>query len=329
MTSHSIRLNIIACLLTIFIANISIAQDVVILKNDDGKTTKRNGVIESWTGNQLNLKTKTRVREIDTDRIVDVRTDWPAGLIDGRKMMASGDFGQAATILKQARETESRQWVKQIITSELVQCLDATDQTELAMIEFLRLYQDDSQTRFFHLIPLPWLLTKPYSEQGRLGTKILGSENKLLALMSASLLLTGSQRAQATQRLEQLASDADKRIAQLATTQLWRRELLTATEATVERWDTQINSLPDKLRAGPLVLLAQAQSRIGKSDLAMTNFMKLPILYPEKNSLAALALFRCTEILKDTGQDKLANSLEQELLQNFPTSKFAQAARQK
>ena len=77
MTSHSIRLNTIACLLTIFIANISIAQDVVILKNDDGKTTKRNGVIESWTGNQLNLKAKTRVREIDTDRIVDVRTDWP------------------------------------------------------------------------------------------------------------------------------------------------------------------------------------------------------------------------------------------------------------
>ena len=307
----------------------SVAQDVVILKTEDGKTTKRNGMISDWKGDQLSLKTQTRTRKIDASKIIEVQTNWPEELLAARALMSTGKFEEAIKKLNLARQDEGRKWVQQIVTAELIQCLDATDQLEQASIEFLRLYQDDEQTRFFHLIPLPWLLTKPYPPGGKLGTKILRSKNNLLALIAASLLLSGNQRELATTRLEQLTSDPDRRIAQLAITQLWRNDLLSADETTIERWRSQLNALPFKLRAGPNALLAQAQQRVGQENLAMTNFMKLPILHPDKQSLAALALFRCSEILQDSGQAKLAASLQEELFRDYPTSQYAERARQK
>ena len=307
----------------------TIGQDVVVLKSDDGKMTKRNGIIVDWKGNELSLKTRTRTRQIDAQRILDINTNWPAELLTARKLMQQGKFRQALPELKRASENESRPWVLQIISAERVQCLDATDQTDEALLEFLRLYKQDSQTRFFELIPLPWLLAKPYPAEARFGRKLLESKNALLALISSSLMLVGSHRDEARQRLEQLATDSDSRIAQLATTQLWRDEWLQANDQTLQRWSRQITSLPAGLRAGPLVVLAQAYDRTGDPDSAMINFMKLPILHPEKKSLSALALFRSSEILQDRGQKKLAASLRQELLRNYPTSQFAERARQK
>ena len=275
-------------LLTLFLGWIAtdlFAQDVIELNNDKGQPTKRSGQIIDWKANQISLKTKTRTRKINALQVTNIQTQWPVELEDARRLMRSGKFDEAVPKLKTARENENRAWVQQIITAELAQSLDALDQTEAAAIEVLRLYQDDPQTRFFHLIPLPWLLSQQYPPEGRMGKKMLKSNNSFLALISASLLLNGSERETATQRLQQLTTSPDPRIAQLATVQLWRNELLTADKNTVERWQRQISRLPDNLRAGPVVLLAQAQSRVGVDDAAAINFMKLPILYPEKKSL--------------------------------------------
>jgi len=306
----------------------AIGQDVIVLRSDDSTTTRRNGKILQWKGERLRLQANSRIRSIATDRIIDIQTSWPDPLIAARERMAAGKFDEALPQLTAAREIETREWVEQIITAELVQCLDAMDQTEAAMIEFLKLYQYDSQTRFFYLIPLPWLMAEPYPEEGRWGRKMLGSQVSVMALMSASLLLGTPQRESAVGRLEQLANDADARIAQLATTQLWRTEIVTADETTLERWQRQVRRLPVDLRPGPLTLLAQTQNRLGKYDQAMANFMKLPILYPQKKSLAALALFRCGEILQDRGEPGLANSLRQELFRDYPSSRFAERAKQ-
>ena len=320
----------LSILLVAFLATVpAFAQDVIELKNESGQLTKRTGLIVDWTGNQINLKTKTRTRKINALQVTNIQTNWPAELEEARQLMRSGKFAEASPKLIAARESEKRAWVQQIITAELAQCFDAIGKTEEAVIEVLRLYQDDPQTRFFHLVPLPWLLNAPYPPDGRMGKKMLQSKNSFLALISSSLLLTGAERENAIQRLQQLTSNPDPRIAQLATTQLWRNEFLTADKNTVERWKRQMDRLPDKLRAGPLIMLAEAQSRVGDTDAAVINFMKLPILYPEKKSLCALSLFRCSEILEDNGQAKLAGSLQQELLQNYPASQFAERARQK
>ena len=321
------RFSLVATLMLLAIS--TFGQDVVILNSEDGSTTRRNGQIIEWKGDQLSLKTRTRTRTIVASRIVDVQTTWPGGLTEARKLIRTGRYQEALEQLAVARDLEKRSWVQQIITAETVQCLDATDQTEAAMTEFLKLYQHDSQTRFFHLIPLPWWLNRPYPEDGRFGARLVQSRNSLLALISSSLMLTTAQSEDARLRLEQLTTDSDSRIAQLATTQLWRREVLTADENTAQRWERQIERLPDSLRPGPLVLLGQLQSRLENPDDAVTTLMKLPILYPEMKSLSALALYRCGEILQDSGQDRLAGSIHEELFQKFPSSQFAERARQK
>ena len=304
-------------------------QDVLVLRTQDGKTTRRGGVITDWKGDQVSLKARTRTRTIDADRIVEIETNWPVPMQRGRDLMQAGKFTEAIAAFAQARENDKRAWVGHIITAEKLQCHDALDQKEKALVEFLKLYQQDPQTRYFYLVPIPWMLDNRYPAAGRFGSKLLNSKNSLLGLISSSLLLNGPEKEQATVRLNQLTTDRDMRIAQLATTQLWRSELLSANENTVQRWQRQVDKLPDKFKAGPLVLLAQAQSRAGDQDQAVINFMKLPILYPAKKSLCALALYRSGEILENKGKTKLAKQLHQELFRDFASSQYAERARQK
>ena len=270
-----------------------------------------------------------RQKQIDTTRIIKIETKWPDELKPSRDLFKSGQFDKAVGFLQIAVKNENRAWVQAILSAELIQGLDAMEKQWEATLAFLAIYNVDPETRFFYLIPLPWdtnTVGTPPDEETK---KWLASRNSLLQLLGASWRVSGADRTKAVAVLEELTRDPDSRIAQLATAQLWRTQLLTVRQNDVERWARQIQNLPTKLRPGPLLVLANTQQRLGQMDQAMIHLMKIPILYPEKKSLGAAALFKCGTILENTGANEKAKRIWRELVQKFPDSQFSRLVKQK
>ena len=303
------------------------AQDAVVIRRADGRETKRTGKIVEWTGTRIQLENDSgRTRSIDVSDVKRIDTRWPEELLAARELVAKHDYAGAAASYQQASKSESRGWVKAIIGAELLQVFDLSENHRQAIVEFLKLYVADGSTRFFDLIPLAWSIEEQNIPSEVELKRWLTNDNAVLRLMSASWLLSRGNNQSAVAELEKLSTNGDKRIAQLALTQLWRTRLLAASEADVERWETQIQRLQPELRAGPLILLAAAQNRNGQSRAAQVNLLKARILHPQKKLLAAYALYLCGNIMSDSKQSDRAQSVWRELITNFPTSQYAALA---
>ena len=61
-------------------------QDTVVFRSESNKTRK--GRISDWQGNTITLISNNRERRIDTATVEQVQTDWPEGLLQGRKLFA-------------------------------------------------------------------------------------------------------------------------------------------------------------------------------------------------------------------------------------------------
>lgn len=304
----------------------SLGQDILVIKRD-GQTTKRSGTIVDWQGKKISILTGSRTRSINSDDVVELLTVWPDELITARKSVQSKDYNTAIRQFTLALSDEKRSWVKVIILSEQIQALDAVENLSLAAVQFLKLIELDPNSRFFNLIPLSWSVGEikpPTNEQCKTW---LASDNPVALLTGASWQL--QYNSQAVDVLESLANYGDKRIAQLATAQLWRKRQSSATETDLQRWSQQMVRLPVELQAGPLIVLADVQKKLGASEQAQINLLKLPILYPQKKSLSAFALFRCGTIMDDSGTHERAVGIWRELIRDFPTSQFAEFAKGK
>ena len=115
----------------------------------------------------------------------------------------------------------------------------------------------------------------------------------------------------------------------MAVAQLWRVRQASATQTDLDRWVRQMQRITISLRAGPTVVLAEVQKKLGHADAAQVNLLKLPILYPEKKSLAACALFRCGNIMDDSDARENAVLVWRELIRDYPTSQYAEFAKGK
>ena len=86
--------------------------------------------------------------------------------------------------------------------------------------------------------------------------------------------------------------------------------------------------MPRDLRAGPYLVLAEAQARAGLIEQALVNLMRIPILYPEQRTLCAAALYRAASLLHNKGQTEQAQTLLNELITYYPQTIWAQQATQ-
>ena len=264
--------------LTVFPAS-ALAEDVVILKRD-GRTTKRVGKIVDWQGKRISIATGSRTQTVNSDEVIELQTQWPEALIEARQTMLAKDFNLAIRQFITAMAKEQRSWVQTIILAEQIQALDAIENLALASEQFLKLYSLDPNSRFFNLIPLSWSIGENKPPSKAQCEKWLASKNPVALLLGASWQLQTNSRA--VDVMESLTSHQDKRIAQLAVTQLWRMRQSSATPVDLERWNRQMVKIPVDLQAGPLIVLASVQKKLGAGEKAQINLLKLPILYPQK-----------------------------------------------
>ena len=93
-TSPRLTTAIVLLLLLICFGNTSNAQDVLIIKKANSDTTqKRKGIIEDWLGYSITISVNGSPKEIDSTRVVDVQTTWPAAYESGKRLAADGKTG--------------------------------------------------------------------------------------------------------------------------------------------------------------------------------------------------------------------------------------------
>lgn len=301
-----------------------VQEDAVIVRHPSGKTVKRRGVITSWTGSELSLKSGTRTRAIDNDRIVEIQTSWNTNYTEGKQLLAKGDYREAAEKFRKAVAEEKRQWAQLIIRAALVRAYSASDQNAAAVEEFAKIIGGDPQTRFMHLIPLPWSGSVGNAALKSQAKTWLESSNPVLQLIGASWLTSGVDRSLAIQKLKKLAQDEEPIISRLAAAQILRTEITAVDEQQVSKWEQKISQMPESERAGPYFVLGLAQARLGQNQRAAINLMKIPILFPDQNALSAAALYKCANVLHNDGRTEEARILWNELLTDHPNSIWAQ-----
>ncbi len=321
------------CVLAIESSSITFAAtpqttDIVIVRRSDSSPPlRRSGTIVDWKSGSLTLSTGTSQREIEIedDAIVDIETAWPAVYTTATEQIASGDFAGATTNLVAAISAERRPWAIRIIRADLVRVYSATGNHAAAIQQFLTLSDEDPQTRFFHLCPLQWISGNHNLADH--ATPLLSSSDPVRRLIGASWSLTGASSETATQVLDQLSHDIEPQIKHLAIAQLWRlraMNLKTVNARLISVWETSIESMPAEIRAGPWFVIAETQLRMGESQSAIINFLRIPILYPASLDLSAAALYQAGQLLKNAGSQTESKTIWDELKQKFPQSIWAE-----
>lgn len=302
-------------------------EDIVITrKAGSDKTVKRRGRIVAWKGMSLTIHSTNRDREIDNDEIVELQTKWNGFYLSGLQELRAGRTRIAIEKLNQALSEEKRPWAKRIIRSKLVDAHQLIDQPEAAVKHFLEILREDPQSRFLNLTPLPWAGSGNSLVQQ--SEKWLASRDPATQLIGASWALAGPNRDKAQKVLLSLSNDIDARIRSIAIGQLWRTRA-NVSEKQTEVWQGLASKMNREYRAGPTFVLAKAQAQCQKTDEALINFMRIPILYPNQRYLCAAALYRAANLLHNSGKSEQGRSLLNELISKYPESIWAQQATNK
>ena len=304
------------------------AQDrVVILLSDNTRTHIREGTIVDWKGGEMQMEYGGQINTIKNDRIVSVETEWSGDYLMARDFINRQQYAAAVTPLQNAIDAEERTWVRRMFLAQQTRLCHLLGERRASAEMFMLLIQDDPDTRDFAVIPLMWdnrPLEAPLVEFAK---KLQASSILPLQLLGASWLLTSTERTSAMQKLETLSRDLDSRIAHLASAQLWRTKVQEVDAVQLGRWERQIERMPRDLRSGPLLVLGQAQQRLGKTQEAILSWMQAPILHSEQYSAAAGGLQLSATALQNGGQTLEAERLWNELADRFPETPWAIEAR--
>jgi tetratricopeptide (TPR) repeat protein len=297
-------------------ATLSFAADTVIVRSNDGRQeTRITGEVVDWLGPRLILRRASgREEQIASERVVDVQSSWNEAQTRAEQLRREGNCAEALVFFNQAVRSENRAWVRRHILARLVECYAETGQIEQAGETFAALIESDPQTPLFHVIPLNWGTRRPPAGLESSARRWLAANSSALRLMGASWLLSSARRGEASTVLSQLSSDAEARVAFLATAQSWRTEVATASDGIIAKWQGLLERMPEPLRAGPYFIMADALARRGKQNDAALSWMRIPILYPHQRQLAAEALWNAANQLERLNQASEAITLYREIV---------------
>ncbi len=326
---RSLALPIVGILL---VASRLTAADVVFVRNSKSgqPPVQRQGEIVELLGNQLQFRgPSAAVETIPLEQITDWRTTWPATKEQADALFNEKKFAEAAATYSRAREEEPRTWARRQIMAQLIESHGATGNVVAAAEEFLILVASDPETAAWELAPLAWRSTDDANLLTRAQQWIRDVRNPPKQLLGASWLLAGPQRAEAITALNTLASGTNKRLARLATIQLWRTRIVTSPADEPARWLAGLERLPVEVRSLGYYFVAEGFARHNQPEQAALNYLRIPILHPRQQALAADALLAAAAQLEKLGKREQAASLYREVLTDYVALPTAATARQR
>ena len=295
---------------------------VIVWDANRANQLKVSGHIIEYTNVDLSIKLPSgRVRQIESDRIVTMVTAWRSEYQEAEDLFYEKQYGRAEKGFRRAYTVETRDWIKERIQARILWCLRAQGKWSAAArfyAEVLR--KTNPATPYIDVIPIVWhtLILSP-AMQGQ-AAELLDSSDLNDRLIGASWLLASPLRARAVSALTQLELNTNKRIAILATAQLWRTKLPVALNADLEKWQNVINRLPLADQAGPYYVLGKLQQQQGESELAVLSWMRVIILHPHGHQLNAESLLAAIKALREIEKPTQAITLCRELQNEYQTT---------
>ncbi len=319
-----------SCLLLVLIGDTAKSADTVkYIRSAKRSAVTQQGTIIDYTGASLTLELAGGRRvQIPTDKIIAVETVRSDSQRAADRLLLDGHPAQALTLYRRAVRDEQRAWMRRWILADMCRCYAQLGQLPQACDTFLILVHSDPATPWFDAIPLCWTARPVPSDMQQRAESWIESSSAVEQLLAASWLLTiSSQRTRAVAQLQHLTAAPDRRIAGLASAQLWRTSLATATGKEVAQWQAAIDGLPTSLRAGPYYLLGLALARLGRRQDAALALMRIPILFSKQRMLAAEALWTAGQQLERLKQPDEAVRVYRELANRHDDCPLASTAR--
>lgn len=318
--------------IVIVVPTCSAADVVQYSRSATGTPVRQTGTILDYTGRELTLELVDGKRvQIPTDRVIAIETTRVDAHQAANRLLADGHPAQALTLYRRAVREETRTWMRRWILADTCRCYAQLGQVEQACDTFSILVGSDPQTPWFDAIPLCWTAqTAPPDLYRRFVGKLQSGATPIEQLCAASWLLTSTaERGRAIECLQQLATQPDARVAGLATAQLWRTTIATATATDAAQWQSQLAKTPPKLRGGPYYLLGQLWGKLGNRQESALTFMRVPILFGKQRNLAAEALWAAGQQLEQLRQNDEAINVYRELANHHDDNPLAANARQR
>jgi len=320
------------CILICSNAAHCLSEDRVILQPE--KQSSRISLpctILDYTREKITVRTRTGsvVKDYPASQVVQVQTYQTPAQLAGLKLFSTGQVVEAQDKFREALKDENRAWVRREILSLLIRCALHQNNQATAGTRFLALLRSESDTRFFHLIPLVWSPTELSPAMENQAKLWLSDSDATARLLGASFLLKhGEYGVVAEAELKQLSADIDRRVHRLARAQLWRVRLVSENFNNLEpaRWKNRIESMPAELRGGPYYILGRAYRQLGEHDRAAAAFLWLPCVYSQNHNLAARACLEAADSLSQIGQRDAAITLYLEVTERFSKTSYAQEA---
>jgi tetratricopeptide (TPR) repeat protein len=254
----------------VLLASAASAQDRVTYstgRDDSGRATV-SGTIVDYTGVQLTLRSAGGGEQsIPAARVVTVQTQWPPSKLAGDRLLAEAKFDEALQAYVAALRDEPRIWAQRQMLADSLSCLKALGRIEPAGEAFLRLVQSDPETLWFGRIPLNWQLVQPSSQlEQRANLWLQTTDSEIAQLIGASWLLATRHRAAAMDVLQRLAARGERRVASLATAQLWRTRTATWTKRNWRAGTGWWKRCPAKSAPGPISRSPRGLPRAGRAN---------------------------------------------------------------
>ncbi len=292
------------------------------------------GDVEEFNGRRIVIRVDSGVpvQTFPADAVLKVETYQTQAHTRGLAAFNSGDFTRAENEFVTAANDEARTWVRQEILSWLVRCAMRRGDRLAAGRHFVRIVQSDPETRFWSVIPLIWSAESVGRDlQTEAQSWLASSTDGVRLLGSSILLLDGQQGSMAADTLDQLVRSTDRAIQSLARAQTWRLRIIAADMSPNELlgWRDRVERMPESLRGGPMYLIGRAASVRSDLEQAAADWLWLPLVYDDDESLAARACFEAAEALDRLGRLDEAVPLYDEVMQRYGWSPLAADARQR
>ena len=200
-------------------------------------------------------------------------------------------------------------WQQKLMLGRLVGSLSAIGEDRIAGIIFLNATKGDLPAFVYSDAPLSWTPKQPLARHAAEAQKWLRGETEYEQLLGASWLLTGSNRSDAAAVLGKLKASSDPAVAALATAQTWRLSTPPETLEQLAQWISFRDKLSLPLQLGPTHFLADRSARVGQTDIAVAQWLRIASLYPERHFHATQALDSAEQQLRNLQRTQEAQSV--------------------
>lgn len=328
---NSLRLRFATAAIFLCATNL-FAADVVVLRNSKPgqPPVQRQGEIADLVGNQLMFRGPSgAIETLPLEQVTDWRTTWTATKQQADALYFEKKYAEAAQVYLRARDEESRIWARRQIMARLIECYSATGNVAAAADEFLLVAASDPETTTWELAPLAWRTVDDANALARAQQWIRDTRNPTKQLLAASWLLSGPQRAEAITVLQTLAGGMNKRLATLAVIQLWRTRILSSPPEEPATWLAGLERLSVEARPLGYYCVGEAFARHNQPEKAALAYLRIPILHPRTQPLAAEALLAAGSQLEKIDRREQAAALYREVLSDYAALPAAATARQR